>query len=110
MAISAAAAECAEQLAHFFPLTRRIQIAAEVTSARAGGKKLREKVVLEFGGKDHAIFRSALPIEFDDHVTLASLNDGAEAEATVIAVQYHEGCKAVAVRFASGSYSWNIQR
>ncbi|HUL15643.1 MAG TPA: hypothetical protein VLV88_06580 [Terriglobales bacterium] len=110
MALSATAAECAEQLAHFFPLTRRIQINAEITASRPGGKKLRERVVLEFGGKDHAIFRSALPIEFDDHVSLASLNDGVEAEATVIAVQYHEGCKAVAVRFTSGSCIWNTER
>jgi hypothetical protein len=110
MALSEAEAECVEQLAHFFPLTKRIQLAAQLTAIRAGGKKFSEKVVLEFGGKDHAIFRSALPIEFDDHVSLVPLNDGAETLATVIAVQYHEGCKAVAVRFTGGSWAWDTQR
>jgi hypothetical protein len=110
MALPVAEAECVEQLAQFFPLTKRIHMAAEVTALRAGGKKLHEKVIVEFGGEDHAIFRSALPIEFDDHVTLATLNGRTEAEATVIAVQYHEGCKAVAVRIASGARAWNTQR
>jgi hypothetical protein len=103
-------AGCTEQLAQFFPQCRRIQIPAEVTAIRAGGKRLQERVMLEFGEKGHAIFRSELPIEFNDRVSVALKGDGSNAEGSVIAVQYHEGCKAVAVRFTNGSRNWMTQR
>lgn len=103
-------AGCAEQLAQFFPRCKRLQIPAEVTAIRAGGKRLHEKVMVEFGEKDHAIFRSELPIEFDDRISVALNGDGSNAEGSVIAVQYHEGCKAVAVRFANGTRNWMRQR
>ncbi len=44
-------------------------------------------------------FLSRLPLEFDDRVRIERDRNGCAAEATVIAVQYHEGHKAVAVRF-----------
>jgi len=70
---------------------------------------LREATVLEFGGAEHAIFLSTLPLEFDDRVRLEAVEQGRPAEATVVAVQYHEGRKAVAVRFLQGHYNWVTQ-
>ncbi len=71
--------------------------------------KLREATVLEFGAPDFAIFLSTLPLEFDDRVRLERNPKGHAADATVIAVQYHEGRKAVAVRFAQGPCAWVTQ-
>ena len=64
---------------------------------------------MEFGGPLYAIFLSTLPLEFDDRVKLQRDSQGRTAEATVIAVQYHEGRKAVAVRFSTGPCDWVTQ-
>jgi hypothetical protein len=81
----------------------------QVTSLRSGTTRLREASVVEFGGTEHAIFLSTLPLEFDDRVRLEASQNGRPAEATVIAVQYHEGRKAVAVRFSNCPCDWVTQ-
>jgi hypothetical protein len=70
---------------------------------------LREAATIEFGTADFGIFLSTLPLEFDDRVRLERARKGRAAEATVIAVQYHEGRKAVAVKFTQGPCDWVTQ-
>jgi hypothetical protein len=101
---------CAEQLARFFPLTKPVRIPVQVTSLRGEGTRLREATIVEFSGAEHAIFRSTLPLEFDDRVRLVGEREEIPAEAVVVAVQYHEGRKAVAVRFSHGSCDWVAQQ
>jgi len=100
---------CAEQLAKFFQGVSAVRVPVQVAALRGGGTKLREATVVEYAGKEHAIFISSLPLEFDDVVRLENGNRGSAAEAAVIAVQYHEGCKAVAVRFLRGRRDWVTQ-
>jgi hypothetical protein len=100
---------CAELLARFFPRAVPVRIHVKVTALRAGNAHLREATVLEFCAADHAIFLSALPLEYDDRVRLQRDPKGRTAEAAVIAVQYHEGRKAVAVRFLQGPCDWMTQ-
>jgi hypothetical protein len=50
-----------------------------------------------------------LPLEFADRVRISGNGGGRSAEATVIALQYHEGRKAVAVRFVDGRCEWMRQ-
>jgi hypothetical protein len=100
---------CAEQLARFFPQTKAVRVPVQVTSSRGGKTRLREATVVEFGGTEHAIFLSTLPLEFDDRLRLEGPPDERPAEATVVAVQYHEGRKAVAVRFSRGPCHWVTQ-
>ena len=98
---------CAEQLARFFPGAAVVRVPVQVTALRGGRAKLREATVLEFGAAQHAIFLSTLPLEFEDRVRLErDSHGGAVAEATVVAVQYHEGRKAVAVKFTQGLCDW----
>jgi hypothetical protein len=94
------------QLARFFPQSRPIRVHVQVTLLRGGGSQLREATVLEFGSAEHAIFLSTLPLEFDDRVRMEAVEQGHAAEATVVAVQYQEGRKAVAVRFLQGHCNW----
>jgi hypothetical protein len=63
---------------------------------------------VEFGGPEHAIFLSTLPLEFDDRVRIEATGERRSAEATVVGVQYHEGRKAVAVRFLHGLCDWVV--
>jgi hypothetical protein len=100
---------CAAQLAKFFPQVLAIRVPVQVTALRGGGMKLREAAILEFGSREFAIFLSTLPLEFDDRVRLERDRKGRSADAVVIAVQYHEECKAVAVRFTNGTHDWVMQ-
>ncbi|MGB2621574.1 MAG: hypothetical protein WA857_06575 [Candidatus Acidiferrum sp.] len=100
---------CAERLARFFPRANPVRVPVQITALRAGNTRLKEATVVEFGGSEHAIFLSSLPLEFDDRVRIERDRNGCTAEATVIAVQYHEGRKAVAVRFSQGPCAWVTQ-
>jgi hypothetical protein len=100
---------CAEQLARFFPQTKAVRVPVQVTSSRGGKTPLREATVVEFSGTEHAIFISTLPVEFDERVRLEQSSGQRAAEATVVAVHYHEGRKAVAVRFLQGPCDWVTQ-
>lgn len=101
---------CAGQLARFFPQAGAVRIAVQVTAQRGGRTQLREATVVEFSSADHAIFVSTLPLEFGDLVRLEARPGGSLAEATVDAVQYHEGRKAVAVKFLQGPCDWMVRQ
>ncbi len=102
---------CAEQLARFFPGLPGARIPVRVALLRAGNSaaKVQEAVVAEYGSEEYAIFLSTLPLEFADRVGISDNGGGHSAEATVIALQYHEGRKAVAVRFTEGRCEWMRQ-
>jgi hypothetical protein len=109
LALTANEGGCAEQLARFFHGVSAVRVPVQVAALRSGGTKLREATVVEYAGREHAIFVSSLPLEFDDVVRLENAHQRGAAEAAVIAVQYHEGRKAVAVRFLRGRRDWVTQ-
>jgi hypothetical protein len=108
MTLTAVERGCAEQLARFFPKLPLVRIPVEVVALRLGQKRLRESTVVEYGTREYAIFLSNLALEFDDRVRLIREGMGKPAEAAVIALQYHEGSKAVAVRFLEGPCDWMV--
>jgi len=71
--------------------------------------RMQEATVVEYGTEEYAIFSSTLPVEFADRVRISRDGGGRPAEATVVALQYHEGRKAVAVRFLGGPCEWMRQ-
>jgi hypothetical protein len=107
--LTAGELSCAEQLARFFASAKPVRIPVQVTALRAGSARLREATVVEFGAWQHAIFLSTLPLEFDDRVRIERNGTGGATEAAVVAVQYHEGRKAVAVRFLRGHCDWVME-
>jgi hypothetical protein len=106
LTLTASEQGCTEQLARFFPSATPVRVPVQVTALRPGGAKLREATMVEYGGGEHAIFLSSLPLEFNDRVRIERERSGRAADAAVIAVQYHEGRKAVAVRFLQGPCAW----
>jgi len=88
-----------------------VRIPVRVTPQRAGTSpgRLQEAAIVEYGSDEYAIFLSTLPLEFADRVRISQDRGGHSAEATVIALQYHEGRKAVAVRFLDGPCEWMRQ-
>jgi hypothetical protein len=102
--------DCTQQLARFFPDATPIRVPVQVTALRGGRAKLREAAILEYGDGQHAIFVSTLPLEFEDRLRIErDARRGANAFAVVVAVQYHEGRKAVAVKFTEGQCAWVMQ-
>ncbi len=87
-----------------------MRIPIEVTRLHAGGLKLAANTVIEFGTPAEVLFASSLPLEFDDRVHLQNVDGSLVADATVVAVQYHEGKRAVAARFLSEVANWIIKR
>ena len=108
MTLTAVERGCAEQLARFFPKLPLVRIPVEVVLLRSGQRRLREATVVEYGTQEFAIFLSNLALEFDDHVRLVRNGKETPAEAAVIALQYHEGSKAVAVRFLERPCDWMV--
>jgi len=106
MTLTADERECTEQLARFFPKLPAVRVPVQVIPRRPGQVSLQEATVVEYGTKEYAIFLSKLALEFDDRVRLVRDGGGGSAEAAVIALQYHEGRKAVAVRFLDGPCEW----
>jgi hypothetical protein len=100
---------CVDLLARFFPKALPVRLRAKVSAVRSGSARLHEAVTVEFAAPDYAIFASTLPLEFDDRVRLEREGISRKAEAVVIAVQYHEGRKAVAVKFAQAPCDWVTQ-
>jgi hypothetical protein len=97
---------CAEQLARFFPGVTAVRLPVQVTALRGGATRLREASLVEFASLEHAILVSSLPLEFDDKVRIEGSRKAYTADATVVAVQYHGGQKAVAVKFLHGPNHW----
>ena len=71
---------------------------------------MREATVMQFAGMQHAIFITTLPLEFSDKVRLEGRRKNDLADATVVGVQYHDGRKAVAVKFLRGPCTWVTER
>jgi hypothetical protein len=111
MALTTDEQDCAEQLARFFPNLPGVRIPVRVAPLSAGSApaRVQESAVVEYGSEEYAIFLSTLPLEFADRVRISGNAGGRSAEATVIALQYREGRKAVAVRFVEGRCEWMRQ-
>lgn len=111
VAAFAASEQSVAKLAQLFPDAYPVRIPVEVTALRAaGGRGLNENTLIEFGTATEILFTSALPLEFDDRVRVKNSDGSLEADAAVIAVQYHEGRKAVAARFTAKVGNWIIKR
>ena len=106
MALLTEERECTEQLARFFPKLPAVRIPVQVVSRRSGQRKVLEATQVEYGTREYAIFLTRLALEFHDRVQLVRDGGGHPAEAAVIALQYHDGRKAVAVRFVEGPCEW----
>ena len=96
-------------LAALFPAATPVRIPVKVTALRGQAQNLEEHTVIEFGTAREVLFASVLPLEFEDHVQIETSDSSLQAEATVVAVQYEAGRKAVAARFLKEVSNWIIK-
>lgn len=100
---------CVEKLAQLFPGATPVRIPVQVSSLGSAQSRFNEQTVIEFGTPVEVLFGSSLPLEFEDHIHLINSDGSLDARATVVAVRYHEGRKAVAARFAGKVGNWIIK-
>lgn len=96
------------RLVRFFPDASPVKIPVSV-SIKGGGNRESEDTVIEFGTPREALFACRLPLEFADKVCLQNADRSFEAEAWVVALQYHNGQAAVAARFVQAPPRWVIK-
>jgi hypothetical protein len=100
---------CIAKLAQLFPSASPVRISVRVTALGARRKRMHEQTTIEFGTAQEVLFFSTLPLEFEDRLRLANADGSLDAHATVIAVRYHGGRKAIAARFAEEVGNWIIK-
>jgi hypothetical protein len=100
---------CIGKLAQLFPGGSVVRIPVRVTALGARRRKLQEQTTIEFGTAQEVLFTSTLPLEFEDRLRVANADGSLDAQATVIAVRYHGGRKAIAARFAGEVGNWIIK-
>ncbi len=96
-------------LAALFPEATAVRIPVRVTALRGQSRPLEEQTVIEYGTAREVLFASALPLEFEDRVQIENSDSSLQAEATVVAVQFEAGRKAVAARFLREVSNWIIK-
>ena len=101
---------CVEKLAQLFPSASAVRIPVRVMTLSTARRPLQEQTVIEFGTEQEVLFSSTLPLEFEDGVRLLNSDGSLDARATVVAVRYHQGRKAVAARFIGEVGNWIIKR
>jgi hypothetical protein len=101
---------CVEKLAQLFPNASPVRIAVRVMTLSSARRPLQEQTTIEFGTEQEVLFASSLPLEFEDGVRVVNSDGSLDARATVVAVRYHQGRKAVAARFVGEVGNWIIKR
>ncbi len=107
------------RLARFFPEATAVRIpiklsrasgnASDCASAHENNSAYIQDTVIEFGTPHEVLFAINHPLEFADRVLLNSKDGSLQAEASVVAVQYHPGRTAVAVRFLKHVPNWIVK-
>lgn len=64
--------------------------------------------MIEFATSREVLFSCVSPLEFADRVRLQNADGSLNAEASVVAVQYHDGEIAVAARFDREVSNWIV--
>jgi hypothetical protein len=108
----AAQASKVADLARFFPDATPVRIPVHFSrkcNGDAGQPNAQESTVIEFGTPREVLFACATPLEFADILRIRNSDGSLDAEASVVAVQYHPGITAVAARFINPVPNWIIK-
>ena len=97
------------KLARFFPQATPVRIPIQLTRLANESNSFSESTVIEFGTPNEVLFTSTLPLEFADQLRLRNSDGTLDAEACVVAVQYHSGLTAVAARFSQPVANWIVK-
>lgn len=97
------------KLAQFFPTAIQVRIPVRLTRLGSPSLTISETTVIEFGTAHEVLFDSTLPLEFADKLRLRNSDGSLDAEACVVALQYHGAHAAVAARFTREVENWIVK-
>ncbi len=108
------------ELARFFPEATPVRIPVQFTRSNGtstntnkdgqrAGAMVEESTVIEFGTSREVLFACSTPLEFADILRLRNSDGSLDAEASVVAVQYHPGKTIVAARFVTSVPNWIVK-
>jgi hypothetical protein len=107
-------------LARFFPEATPVRIPVQFSRGDRSGDKassnnhsslpdIQESTIIEFGTPREVLFACTTPLEFADILHLRNSDGSLDAEASVVAVQYHPGKTVVAARFLKSVPNWIVK-
>jgi hypothetical protein len=94
-------------LARFFSSATPVRI--PVQFSKLEGAPASESVVIEYGTPREVLFAAQTQLEFGDKVRIQNSDGSLKADASVVAVQYHEGRTVVAARFMRDVSNWIVK-
>ncbi len=97
------------KLASLFPAARPVDLPVRLTRIGGAGNG-PENVVIEFATPQEVLFTCGTPLQFAECVRLQNSDGSLNEEASVVAVQNHEGEIAVAARFLRKVAHWIVTR
>jgi hypothetical protein len=98
-------------LARFFPEATPVRIPILFTrrASQPEGASAQESAIIEYGTCREVLFACSTPLEFADVLRLRNSDGSLDAEASVVAVQYHPGATIVAARFLHAVPNWIVK-
>ena len=97
------------KLAKFFTDASPVRIPIRLTKLDGEKESFAERTVIEFGTTKEVLFVSTLPLEFADILRLQNSDGTLDAEVSVVALEYSDGCTAVAARFTQKILNWIVK-
>lgn len=101
--------ELVSRLARFFPQATPVRIPIKLSRSNGKDKTFFQETVIEFGTPREVLFVVDRPLEFADRVVLENSDGSLNAEASVVAVQYHPAHTVVAARFLNDVPNWIVK-
>jgi hypothetical protein len=95
------------KLATLFPAARAVGLPVRLTRVPPTGGA-SEVAIIEFATSQEVLFSCGSLLEFADRIRLQNSDGSLDVEASVVAVQYHEGQIAVAARFERKVANWIV--
>jgi hypothetical protein len=100
-------------LARFFPeatpMRIPVHLARSFSAADSATGNFDESTIIEFGTAREVLFACTTPLEFADVIRLRTSDGSLNAEASVVAVQYHSSRTAIAARFTREVPNWILK-
>jgi hypothetical protein len=106
-AVRSAQQSSVAKLATLFPAARGVGLPVRLSRLPSAGTA-SEIAIIEFATSQEVLFSCAFPLEFADRIRLQNSDGTLDVEASVVAVQYHEGQVAVAARFERKVANWIV--
>jgi hypothetical protein len=97
------------RLAKFFPDATPVRMPVKLTRFVNRHEAAPESTVIEYATSREILFATSTALEFAEKLRIRNSDSSLDAEASVVAVQYHNDKTAVAARFTREVANWIVK-